>query len=100
MAPAGDEDESGRVAVTGRRDRVVEVLTPPGTAQPPPGNAAKCQRDSQRRSHTEARPLDGVAVGQVDDGLRPPRELAERARIEPVEEGYERQAHGQIRVTD
>ena len=52
-------------------------LPPSGTVQPPPSNTAPRQRDRQRRSHTEAGAFGGVAVSQVDDGLRPPQDLAE-----------------------
>ena len=82
VGPGDDNGEGCRVvAASGHRDGVVEVLPPPGAAQPPPSNAAKCQRDRQRRSHTEAGALGGVAPGQVDDGLRPPQDLAEFAGI-------------------
>ncbi len=48
VGPGDDNGEGCRVAVSGHRDGVVEVLAPSGTAQPPPSNAAKCQRDRQR----------------------------------------------------
>ena len=38
--PGDDEGDGCRVAVSGHHDGVVEVLPPPGTAQPPPSNAA------------------------------------------------------------
>ena len=77
-----------------------EVLPPSGTTQPPPGHAAPCQRDRQRGSHAEAGALGGVTGGQVDDGLRPPQDLAEFAGTEPVGERRDRQPDGQGRIAD
>ena len=49
VGPGDDTREGCRVAaVSGHRDGVVEVLAPPGTAQPPPSTAAPCQRGRQR----------------------------------------------------
>src|SRR3954449_6314749 len=84
VGPGDDSGEGYRVAVSGHRDGVVEVLAPSGTAQPPPSKAAKCHRGRQRGSKTEAGALGGVVLGEVDDGLRPPQELAEFTGIAPV----------------
>ena len=100
VGPGDDKGEGCRIAGSGHRDGVVEVLPPPGTAQPPPGDAANCQRKRQRRSDTEAGSLGGVAAGQVDDGLRPPQDLAEFAAIDQLDERYERQPHGQGGIAD
>ena len=48
VGPEDDKREELRIAVSGHRDGVVEVLAPSGTAQPPPSDAAMCQRDRQR----------------------------------------------------
>ena len=48
VGPEDDKGEDCRVAVSGHRDGVVEVLAPSGTAQPPPSNAAICHRGRQR----------------------------------------------------
>jgi hypothetical protein len=44
--------------------------------------------------------LGGVAGGQVDDGLRPPQDLAEFTDAEPVDESYGHQPHGRGGITD
>src|SRR6185312_16757465 len=77
VGPGDDTGEGCRVAVSGHRDGVVVVLAPSGTSQPPPSSAAPCQRGRQRGSKTEAGAHGGITVSEVDDGLRPPQDLAE-----------------------
>src|ERR1700756_5190469 len=48
VRPRDNERDGCRVAVSAHRDRVLEILPPPGTAEPPPGDATTCQRMRER----------------------------------------------------
>ena len=60
--------------------RPVVIVAPPRAAQCPPGGSARCQRRRQRRSEEDV-PFGGVAVGQLDDGLRPAQRLGHLAGL-------------------
>ena len=67
-----------RVGPPGHGQRPVVILAPPRTAQRPPRGAARCQRHRQRRTENDV-PLGRVAIGQLDDGLRPAQHLGHLA---------------------
>ena len=58
----------------------VEVVAPPGTAQRPSGGAARANANRQRRPDDDVA-FGRVAVGQVDDGLRPAQRLGHLAGL-------------------
>ena len=79
----GECDDQGmrhRVGAAGHGQRPVVVVAPPRTAQRPSGGAARGQRHRQRRPDNEVA-FGGVAVGQVDDGLRPAQHLGHLAGL-------------------
>ena len=75
-----DDGMRHRVGAAGHGQRPVEVVAPPRTAQRPSGGAARGQRQRQRRPEDEVA-FGGVAVGQVDDGLRPAQRLGHLAGL-------------------
>ena len=71
---ADDHGVATRVGAACHREAAVEVVAPPGTAQPPRATA----RDANATASgdpTKKVAFGRVAVGQVDDGLRPPQHV-------------------------
>ena len=88
-----------RVGPAGHGQRPVVIVAPPRTAQCPPGGAARCQRHRQRRSENDV-PFGGVAVGQLDDGLRPAQRLGHLAGLRLDTDRREGQPDRQGRLAD